>query len=344
MWQIVTSIVWTALGLLSYRFIPSYFPKLLGRALYWIGVPLQILALARKSDFTQSIWCPPLTTILVLILGLGLALVSLSSLKQLSRYWITTLRRRSRFKRISAKTIDKSPSWIPSLSQVFALIRKSWPVQRSGQGSFVLASMLGNTGYVGLAIAPTLVNHVYLSWIVIYGVVHNLLGSYGLGVILAHRFGCSHSGKNWLNYLQIILCVPALWAFALGWLSRPFDFPAQLEAGLQISLWFVIPSAFLLIGMQLAKLKGLESLQVALVPVAIKMLVLPALTGVGLTLFGISGDARLALVLMSGMPTAFANLILAEEYNLDSQLAASSILISTLGLPMMIPLWLTVFH
>ncbi|NJM64365.1 MAG: AEC family transporter [Acaryochloris sp. RU_4_1] len=344
MWQIVTSILWTALGLFSCRFIPSHFPKLLGRILYWVGVPLQILALARQSDFTQLLWCPPLTTILVLILGLGLALLSLSGLKRLSHYWISTLRRRSRCKRITGKTIDQSPSWIPWLSQVFALIRTVLPVQRSAQGSFVLASMLGNTGYVGLAIAPTLVNHVYLSWIVIYGVVHNLLGSYGLGVILAHRFGCSHSGKNWLEHLQIILCVPALWAFALGWLSRSLTFPAQLEAGLQISLWFVIPSAFLLIGMQLAKLKGLESLQVALVPVAIKMLVLPGLTGLGLTLFGISGDARLALVLMSGMPTAFANLILAEEYNLDSQLAASSILISTLGFPMMIPLWLTVFH
>jgi len=51
----------------------------------------------------------------------------------------------------------------------------------------------------------------------------------------------------------------------------------------------------------------------------------------------------LALVLMSGMPTAFANVILAEEYNLDRQIAASSILLSTVSLPLIIPLWLALF-
>jgi hypothetical protein len=46
---------------------------------------------------------------------------------------------------------------------------------------------------------------------------------------------------------------------------------------------------------------------------------------------------------MSGMPTAFANIILAEEYDLDRQVAASSILVSTVILPLMIPFWLALF-
>lgn len=51
---------------------------------------------------------------------------------------------------------------------------------------------------------------------------------------------------------------------------------------------------------------------------------------------GFSAEFRLALVLMSGMPTAFAGLILAEEYELDRELIASSIVITSV----MIPFWL----
>jgi malate permease and related proteins len=44
-------------------------------------------------------------------------------------------------------------------------------------------------------------------------------------------------------------------------------------------------------------------------------------------------------VLMSGMPCAFAGLILAEEYHLDGNLVASSIIVSTLIFLAMIPVW-----
>ncbi len=49
------------------------------------------------------------------------------------------------------------------------------------------------------------------------------------------------------------------------------------------------------------------------------------------------------MVLMSGMPSAFAGLILAEEYNLDRDLIASSIIISTVLLLLMLPLWVLLF-
>lgn len=55
-------------------------------------------------------------------------------------------------------------------------------------------------------------------------------------------------------------------------------------------------------------------------PAVIKMLILPGITGLLLTCFGIQGDSR--LVLMSSMPTAFASIILAEAYDLNRQIAA----------------------
>ncbi len=309
MWTITTSVFWTGLGayLIKYNFIPIKLSGLLGRSLYWVGVPLQILVLARKSNFSPSIWLPPLITVVVLLLGLGLANLSLHFLKQ-------------------AKSIYQVGTQY-----------------RSSQGSFVLASILGNTGFVGLAIAPAFVDQGYLAWIVLYGVTHNLLGSYGLGVFLASYFGRSQQGNCWWIQLRDLLSVPSLWAFAIGWGSRSIQLPVLIEEALETGVLFVIPAAFLYIGMQLCQLQGVRSLQSAIVPTALKMVVLPGLAGLGLTLLNLSGDARLALVLMSGMPSAFANLILAEEYNLDRQVAASSIVLSTVLLPLMIPLWLVLF-
>jgi predicted permease len=49
------------------------------------------------------------------------------------------------------------------------------------------------------------------------------------------------------------------------------------------------------------------------------------------------------LVLMSGTPTAICVLILAEVYELDRELLASTIAITSVGLLLMLPLWLAVF-
>jgi malate permease and related proteins len=71
--------------------------------------------------------------------------------------------------------------------------------------------------------------------------------------------------------------------------------------------------------------------------------VMPTLLGVGITMMGMRGDPRLALVLMSGMPCAFAGLILAEEYHLNGNLVASSIIVSTALFLVMIPVWLYIY-
>lgn len=340
MWVMTTSILWTSLGVILFRlqFLPlrKNLPQLLGRSLYWVGVPMQILALARRSDFTNAVWLPPALTLGILLLGFGLASLSLYLLRLLSD-WAKNNRTLNPHQ---ATFLIRHPTkW----NFLLPVVRKLFPKQRAGKGSFVLASMLGNTGFIGLAIAPAFVDPAYLGWVVLYGVTHNLLGSYGLGVVLASYFGRQTPKNQWWMQLRDVLCVPSLWAFAIGYFSRKLEFHPLIEGGLQTSLLFVIPGAFLLIGMQLSRLQGIKSFHAAVIPAILKILVLPIVAGIVLTYFGIAGDARFALVLMSGMPTAFANLILAEEYNLERQLAASSIVLSTVALPLTIPLWLILF-
>jgi malate permease and related proteins len=78
-------------------------------------------------------------------------------------------------------------------------------------------------------------------------------------------------------------------------------------------VWLVIPVALVLMGLRLSQLPGWRSLQPALVPALLKVLVLPAMVVCVALGAGLPRDAVLVLVLMAGMPSAFAGLILAKE-------------------------------
>jgi predicted permease len=239
--------------------------------------------------------------------------------------------------------IISTKGWRKSLFSLFRHQTKEFdlpiPQHASGQGSFILASTLGSTGYLGLSIVPLLVGSVYSGWAVLYSVTQILFGSFGMGVILANYYGSSQQKIGWLIQLQELVRVPALWAFLIGWYGRSIDFSSIVDGQLQFAVSLVIAGAFLLTGIQVQAIKQFNLLNKAILPALLKMLVIPGLTGLFLTWFGFTGDARLSMVLMSGMPTANTNLILAEEYNLDRQITASSIALSTVLLPVMIVVW-----
>jgi predicted permease len=327
-------ILWTGLGILLFRFLPQNFPRLLGRSLYWVGIPLEIMALARQADFSGQVGLAPFVTIAVLLLGLALSWLSWRGLHYLNQSW------------------QRPPEVLSAIEQDLLATHSAenstaaplFDLARHRKGSFFLAATLGNTGFVGLAIVPSLVSPDYLSWAVFYSVTHNLIGIYVVGVLVASYFGRTQEQNHWWIQVRDMLIVPSLWAFALGFFTRSVTLPAVLESGLNASIWLVIPSAFLLTGIRLSQLKGIQSLRMALIPVMLKTMVLPLVVGMGLTLLGITGDPRLVMVLMAGMPSAFAGLILAEEYDLDRDLITSSIALTTVALLLMIPVWVALFH
>lgn len=324
-------IFWTGLGLLLLRFVPKALPRLLGRMLYWVGVPVEILSLARRTDFSEGAGLALAVTVAALTTGLALAWIGWRVGNHLAQGNLSR---------------ETELAGFPKLQEF------------SCQGSFFLSAILGNTGFVGLAIAPLLVSDRALSLVVCYSVTQNVVGTYGLGVFLASYFGRDYPRDStkgdyprgsskadrqesyWWMPIRDVLLAPSLWAFIIGFSTQTVELPAAIESGLRASVWFVIPAAFLLMGIRLGQIQGWQSFQSALLPALLKVIVLPGLVGIGTTLVGLPTTSRLALVLMSGMPTAFAGLILAEEYDLDRELIASSIVLTSVLLLLIIPLWL----
>ena len=308
-------ILWTGLGLLVFRFLPETLPRWLGRGLYWVGIPLELLALARQTNFSEPAGLAPVVTLIALGLGFGVAYSCLHLLKSLN--------------------------WSPQAkeSEFFRVWQNA-----SYQGSFILAAVLGNTGFVGLSIAPALIDDDYLNWIVFFSITHNIIGAFVFGVLIASIFGRSSQPHPWWIHVRDVLTVPVLWAFVIGYLTRSVDLPPIVESGLETSINIVIACAFLLIGMRLCQIQGWQSLKIALIPATLRVLIIPGSVGaIASWLFGLSGDRLLAMILMSGVPTAFTGLIFAEEYNLDRKLIASSIFLSTLLYLLVLPLWLALF-
>lgn len=318
-------IIWTGLGLLVFKYIPVDFPKLLSHFLFWIGIPLQILVLARQSDFSGAVVFTPAIALFVLFLSTSLAWLTWRLLRWLSAAHV------------------KKPYFQGKNSLINLFLSNINSLKRSSQGSFILAAMLGNTGFVGLAITPAIVSSDNNNWAVLYSVTNNVLGTYCFGVFIASYFGNSEQKNHWWTQLRDVLTVPALWAFLIGFFTRNIPLSETVESGLQIAVWVVIASALLLVGIRLRAIKTWQSFELALIPSLLKVVIVPLTIGLGASFFGLSGDPRLVLVLMSGTPTALSVLILAEIYDLDRDLLASSIALTSVGLLLMLPLWLASF-
>ncbi|MDS3860850.1 AEC family transporter [Thermosynechococcaceae cyanobacterium BACA0444] len=313
-WPLIT---WIGLGMIGCRWLPGMIPYWLGRGLYWLGVPIEVFSLVRQTDFSQMIGLVPVFALSTLAVGFFVAQLSYP----LQRRWFI-------------------PQWLivnPTQASLFLPIAED----RAYRGSYLLASVLGNTGFVGLAIAIQVMSPEHLGWAVFFAVTQNVIGTYGCGVLIASYYGRATQG--WTQ-VKDLLTVPSLWAFLLSMALRPVEFPTGLETALNTEVNLVIPLAFILIGIRLRQLPNWQSLKLALLPTLIKVLILPLLMGGLAWGVGLHREAIFALVLMAGTPTAFAALILAEEYELNRDITTSSIALSTIGILALLPLWLLILE
>jgi predicted permease len=281
--------------------LPQQMPLMLGKFLFWVGVPISIIGFMRRADLSGNLYLAPLVAWLAILLGWGF-----------SRWWIAT---------------------------------RSTPWPRPTQGSFSLASMLGNTGYIGYPVVlllPQLGLDVF-GWALFYDALGTLLGSYGLGSIVASEFGdrarLTHR-PQWLAWLLEVLRNPIILAFMAGMLLKLLWLPPWLDATLYRVAWTVVMLSLVLMGMRIQQITSWHHLPSALVVVSIKMLVLPLAVGLSLTALGVDGPIRLVLILQAGMPCAFSNLVLAEAYELDRELSVTCVGLSSVSLVITLPLWL----
>jgi malate permease and related proteins len=293
------------LGWLLGRFLPKTVPTTLGQFLFWIGVPVGVVAFLRDAKLSGALWLAPAIAWVAIALGAALA-------------WLW-MRIRTRVKPADPLARD-----------------------RPFQGSFLLASMVGNTGYLGYPIVLSLVGEKYFAWAIFYDLLGTLLGAYGLGVILAARLG--NKSDRAPNWLLPIFKNPTLWCLGFGLWFRRVWLPVPAERALQTFAWTGVALSLVLIGMRLSQIHSWKNWQPASVSLGIKMLVVPfAIAGL-LSPMDITRATQLVLVLQTAMPPAFATLVIAEAYDLDRDLAVTTLAMGSTGLLLTLPMWVLLFQ
>jgi malate permease and related proteins len=215
--------------------------------------------------------------------------------------------------------------------------RHGWrQVDRPTQGTALLATMLGNTGYLGFPIVLTLYGDAGFVWALFYDLLGTTLGAYGAGAVIARRYGATER-SGWA-IVQTGWANPTIGAFVLG-LGYRQPLPEPIEAGLAIVAWGSIALALLLIGLRLGQLTSLHQLRQTRWPLALKMLLLPLMVWVICGVLPIPPIAKQVLVLQAAMPPAFATVVLTEQYQLDPELAVAVVAGGTILLLFTLPLW-----
>ncbi len=291
-----------SLGWFLGKKLPSVAPVKIGKFLFLIGVPIGIVAFLRRADLSGAIWLAPVIAWSAIFSGAFL-------------------------------------SWLWLKLRVGEEEKSSW--SKPSQGSFILASMVGNTGYLGFPIILTLFGEKYFGWALFYDLLGTTIGIYGLGALMGAYFGKGAQDSQQL--ILTLLKTPALWALCFGLWFRSIPLPQPLEISLQTFAWTVISLSLVLIGMRLSQIDSWLSLQTASITLGIKMLLIPLILGLIIFQFGVHGVPHLVLVLQMSMPPAFGTLVLAENFDLDRQLAVTALVVGCGSLLLMLPVWLLLF-
>lgn len=325
---------WVMAGFILGKFVPRSITGYLSKFLFFVGAPFSVVAFMRRTTISGYMAIAPVSAWTALLVGAGLAWI-----------WIDLglsderLRSISRGLVINADPHDQNTE-DPQKQENSSAIISNW--SKPTQGSFLLAMMIGNTGFLGFPVVLTLVGAEYFAW----GLFYDLSISLGIqifGVALAAYYGTAKRLKGWVDPLLTVIKNPSLWAFIIGAYVKTLTLPPQIDQFFQSGAWFVINSFLILIGLQLSRLTSIKNLKQGLTCLSIKMLLTPLVVGTGLMFFGVTGPPRLVLVLLMGMPPAFVTTLYAERYGLDRDLAITTVALGCVLILFTIPLWMWLF-
>jgi predicted permease len=204
--------------------------------------------------------------------------------------------------------------------------------QPSVHGAFCQGAFRGNLAYIGLAIVYNAygedgfaVAGILLGFLV---PLFNFLSVVAL--ILPNRHDNFSMGKFF--WVKQIGSNPLILASFTGivWSYLALPLPQVVARALGIVTGMSLPLALLSIGASFSFRKLRGDLGIAALSTCLKIVVLPALTGAILILFGIRGHELAIGVLLAGTPTATAAYIMAQQLKGDAELSGAIIMLSTL--------------
>lgn len=211
------------------------------------------------------------------------------------------------------------------------------PIKKDKRTILHFSNIFTNTGYIGFPI----LNAMYGAEAVIYGSVFNMFFVIFLWTYGIFLFTGSIEKDNLKKELLKILFNPSILAVALGMIIMIFDIviPELLLNTIRSVGNITGPLSMIIVGATLAKVEFKKSLKDPSIyyGMATRLIIIPLVIYLISILIGDRGIVSNAVIVMSAMPAASMTSILAENYELEAEYAATMVLMTTVFALLTIP-------
>jgi predicted permease len=203
----------------------------------------------------------------------------------------------------------------------------------------ILLVTFANTAFLGIPILSEIEGDVGVLYAVIINCVFDLvyfsIGMYMLQEIVLEQksyFKITHLLRDPLTWVAIITIF--LYIF-------PYRFPGIVTESLDSLGSAMMPVSMLIIGAQIAGMNYRELFvnRRAYILSFMKMLIIPMIVLIIMRLIGANMEITSTMVILSAMPSGSLNIIMAEKYRIEPELATATVMQTTLVMLFTLPLF-----
>lgn len=210
-------------------------------------------------------------------------------------------------------------------------------LERRQQGAFILTSMFGSTGFIGLPLVqslfpPAASNPNGGSPMILQHAFYSELGSLTLlvtvGVMIASYYGDNGNGeKRTLNW-RVLLDIPKNGPFLgmlLGLLFYTLNIPQPVLKTLTFLGQATLPLMMFSLGLTIVWKDVRKYLAPVICMNIIKLILVPIFALLVARLFGLDVRTQSVIVLNAATPAVIICLVYAAQYNLDREFASTAV-------------------
>lgn len=203
----------------------------------------------------------------------------------------------------------------------------------------ILLVTFANTAFLGIPILSEIEGDVGVLYAVIFNCVFDLvyfsIGMYMLQETVLEQksyFKITHLLRDPLTWVAIITIF--LYIF-------PYRFPRIVTESLDSLGSAMMPVSMLIIGAQIAGMNYRELFvnRRAYILSFMKMLIIPMIVLIIMRLIGANMEITSTMVILSAMPSGSLNIIMAEKYRIEPELATATVMQTTLVMLFTLPLF-----
>jgi malate permease and related proteins len=223
---------------------------------------------------------------------------------------------------------------IIAIGLVARLVTLPLRLDRAMTSAFLIVVMFSNSGNYGLPVVMFAFGRDALAQATVYFVA-NAVATYTLGVFLA-----SAGRRSIRQAASGVLRVPAVWGVAAAGIvvGLGVQVPAAIMRPVELLSGAAIPAMLLVLGMQLERSAWPERPRLVALAGVLALVVTPLIAFGASQLLGLTGVARQAAIVQSGMPSAVLTTILALEFDVAPSFVTACVMLSTLASPITVTL------